>query len=85
MQPYTLLFRDAVRPQSVRALSIEAPSAGQALRTFRSMSIGDRCELWTEGRYICSLQVVGNAGVWCTITADAPIADIVQTDSTTRR
>jgi hypothetical protein len=83
MQTYTLLFRDGSPSRSVRAISIEAPSAGQALFTLRSMPIRDCCELWSEGRYICSLQVFGALGVWCTITAEPPAADVVQSDSQT--
>jgi hypothetical protein len=81
MQTYTLLFRDPGNPRSIRALSLKAASAAQAIDFLRNLPLRDRCELWTEGRYVCSLRLLGGSGGWCTVSADAPTADVVQIES----
>ena len=81
MHTYTLLFQDAGTGRSIRAISFTAPSAHQAVLLLQHLPVRDRCELWTEGRYVCSLRLLGGRAGWCTVSLDEPPAEVVQIES----
>jgi hypothetical protein len=81
MHTYTLLFQDHGAGGSIRAISFTAPSAHQAVLLLQQLPIRDRCELWTEGRYVCSLSLLGGRTGWCTVSLDEPPAEVVQIEA----
>lgn len=58
MQTYTMLYWRGGEGLGVQAVSFRAANAGQAVLLARQFAIEDRCELWTEGRFVCSLRMV---------------------------
>ena len=74
MQTYTLLFRDF--RGTVRALSYKAQTAARAVRLIRDLPIRDKCELWTDGQYVCSLSMLAARRGWCVVSAEGLEVDV---------
>jgi hypothetical protein len=82
MQTYTLLFRHPDQTGPVQAVTFDAPSAQRAVQFVRGCAVPDRCELWTEGEFVCALRLVcRNGGRWI-VASDEIAADVeVRIDS----
>jgi hypothetical protein len=75
MQTYTILFRRG-ETLGVQAVSFQAANAERAVLLARQFSIEDPCELWTDGQFVCSLQMVGKRGGHWMVASRALSADI---------
>jgi len=64
MQTYTLLFDDPQRTHRVCAVTIRAESARQAVEVVRALAPPSRCELWSDGAFVCSLRTLAMRGRW---------------------
>ena len=76
MQTYTLLYQDPAAHGAIRMVSFKAQTAHRAVRLLREFPLRDKCELWTEGGYVCTLRVLPGRKRWCVISSEALAVDI---------
>ena len=76
MQTYTILFRRSGDKLGVQAVSFRASNAERAVMLARQFAIEERCELWTDGQFVCSLRAVHRQGGHWMVASDEVTADI---------
>ena len=55
----------------VRAVTFDAASTSRAIELVRVLAVADRCELWADGCYLCSLTTFANCGrKWVVISLE---------------
>ena len=71
MRKFTLFFLDLRLSPSLRAVTYDAESVARAIELVRLLKLGQRCDLWSEGSYICSLSSrPGRGGSWLVVSRD---------------
>lgn len=68
---FTLLLPDCRYSARIRAVSFSAETADHAVELVRQLGVPDKCELWAEGTYVCSLKATrGRNTQWFLLSAD---------------
>ena len=71
MKIFTLLLPDSRYANRVRALTFSAETATGAVEVVRQLDLPEKCELWAEGTYICSLKATrGRGAQWFLLSAE---------------
>ena len=76
MPSYTVLLEDPAQAGRVRCIEFSAPSARYAVEIARRLTLPERSELWTEGRFVCSLRSVRPERAWM-LVSDELVQDAV--------
>jgi hypothetical protein len=81
MQTYILLLENPEQPGRIHAVEYAAPSAHHAVQVALGLQIPGRCELWTEGCFVCSLKALPGNRPWLVASNDVAVDIVIEAET----